>query len=358
MFTLAVKRLDRTRGSGWLDCPYCHEHAAQDVVDRMTFLAGLLGGVIVVPLIGLVIALVTGYVMPVVSAVLLVLLLMLISFRYSPVQRVRLLRCRRCGYERPAGEHAALGMRLVASDEMRALDTAGEPIAKAWLFPVGTSLLLIVMLLFVAFIASSANTGPHGLQYVAKTATKVAPDVTLNVPNSWNFDVNADATPPFLSVSDTSGSSFQIVLLRDATTGDLNQLMDMHFRDQVGINDSGVPQTPPTGVCDTVGDTPAYKEMLNYQQAGQNAILIIYTFAHDGVGYVITFTATGDQGISDMKLIAEQVTKSVKFSGKETPAPSPSESPGATPTPTPTPTPSPSESASSSASASPNAVHC
>ena len=38
LLILGVRVFDRVRGSGWMDCPQCKEHAMQDVVDRLTFL--------------------------------------------------------------------------------------------------------------------------------------------------------------------------------------------------------------------------------------------------------------------------------------------------------------------------------
>ena len=60
MFIAGIRKFDRVRGDGWLDCPNCHEHAAQDVVDEMRFAA-------------------------------------LSFYRFSPSARGRLRRCRRCG---------------------------------------------------------------------------------------------------------------------------------------------------------------------------------------------------------------------------------------------------------------------
>ncbi|GAC1570362.1 MAG: hypothetical protein NVS3B18_02440 [Candidatus Dormibacteria bacterium] len=82
-FVAGVRHLDRLRGTGWLDCPNCHEHAAQDVVDDMGFAA-------------------------------------LTFYRFSPVSRTRYLVCRRCNFRRKA-----------TAEELGRLDTAGQPIRRA-----------------------------------------------------------------------------------------------------------------------------------------------------------------------------------------------------------------------------------
>src|SRR5437870_8232873 len=87
---IGITRSDRVRGSGWLDCPNCHEHAAQDVVDEMRFLS--------------------------------------VFYRFTPVWRSRYLACRRCGFRRRA-----------SAEEMSSLETSGRPIRRAWLVPVGLS---------------------------------------------------------------------------------------------------------------------------------------------------------------------------------------------------------------------------
>src|ERR1700737_682653 len=83
MFFAGIRHSDRVRGAGWLDCPNCHEHAAQDVVDEMSFVA-------------------------------------LLFYRFFPVRRRRVLVCRKCGYRRPA-----------TSDQMASLETSGKPIHRA-----------------------------------------------------------------------------------------------------------------------------------------------------------------------------------------------------------------------------------
>src|ERR1035437_9397287 len=89
LFIVGLKRLERARGSGWLDCPNCHEHALQDVVDTMRFAS-------------------------------------IAFYRLGPVERTRFLICRRCGYRREA-----------SAAELGSLETMGRPLRRAWLVPIG-----------------------------------------------------------------------------------------------------------------------------------------------------------------------------------------------------------------------------
>src|ERR1700680_658852 len=103
--------MERERGSGGLDCPNCHEHALQDVVDAMRFLS-------------------VGF------------------FRVTPTERTRYLICRRCGFRRGA-----------APAELAFLETMARPLRRAWFVPFGgLSLVLIAVIIYFGFAAPSGGS--------------------------------------------------------------------------------------------------------------------------------------------------------------------------------------------------------
>ena len=106
MFIAGVKRLDRTRGSGWLECPNCHEQALQDVVDSMRFLT-------------------LGF------------------YRFEPVSRTRFLICRRCGFKREAQQQPGT--------------PGGAARGVAWVFA------LLTLLTFASAIFAAAEGTNSGL---------------------------------------------------------------------------------------------------------------------------------------------------------------------------------------------------
>ena len=293
MFIAGLKHLDRTRGTGWLDCPNCKEHAAQDVVDDMTFVQ-------------------------------------LFFYRFGAIARKRLLVCRRCGYRRPA-----------SGDEMRTLQTGGEPIHRAIMVPSGLIGLAIVGGLagLVAWIAdSSANALAEEKINLIKQSGQAVP-VTFDGPSAWNYDPQTDPVPS-MRVSDSGGRMY-FVIKRVTDGHTLEALLESHFNDEVGITTTGFPEKAPSPKQTTVGGTNAIYVIIKYNTGAENDEQMIYVTAHNGVGYVLTYVALGDDAIKTMTDISAAVNKSVKFTnGSETPPPSPSPSPGESPSASASPSPS------------------
>ena len=142
MFIAGIRKFDRVRGDGWLDCPNCHEHAAQDVVDEMRFAA-------------------------------------LSFYRFTPIARSRVLRCRRCGYRRAA-----------TPEELSHLSTSGKRVARAWLAPVGLVPFLAVLIAVGAISLRSSSAASTGITYVTVSGAPVLP-ITLSIPAGYNHSVIA-----------------------------------------------------------------------------------------------------------------------------------------------------------------------
>jgi hypothetical protein len=297
VFLAGLRTIDRVRGGGWLDCPNCHEHASQDVVDQMRF-AGLLG------------------------------------YRFSPVGRRRVLVCRRCGYRRPATE-----------DELGHLNTGGRGIQRAWLVPIG---LLPFVAIGAAALFLSTRHPPSiedKLTFTADTVQPVAP-MTLRRPLSWNASPQSDTTPPSYTVSDPT-QRMVITLRRITDSGNLDQLLLLHFSDDNGINDTGVPTSPPAPTTIQIAGVTGLAIKFDYSTTGEPAQTGVIAFFHDGVGYTLTYTARGMAQFETLDQVADTVDRSLKFSATETAPPCPS------PSPSPTASPSPSASPGSVLSATP-----
>ena len=293
MFIAGLNHQDRTRGTGWLDCPNCGEHAAQDVVDDMTFVQ-------------------------------------LFFYRFGAVARKRLLVCRRCGFRRPA-----------TADEMRKLQTGGEPIRRAVMVPMGVVGLGIVAG-FVGLVfwigQSSANALADEKIQLIKESGQAVP-VTFDGPSAWNYDPSSDPVPS-MRVSDSGGRMY-FVIKRVTDGNTLEALLESHFNDEVGITTTGFPDKAPSPKETTVAGTNAIYVIIKYNTGAENDEQLIYVTSHNGVGYVLTYVALGDDAIKTMTDIAAAVNKSVKFtSSGETPppaaSPSPGESPSAAASPSPT----------------------
>lgn len=278
MVIAGLRHLDRVRGSGWLDCPHCGEHAAQDVIDDMTFLTAL-------------------------------------YYRFTPVARSRVLMCRRCGYR-----------RVATAEEMAHLETAGTRIRRAVMFPLGLlGLGLLGGLIALIWIIgnSSGNALAEKIQFTPQTGQGIMP-VKFDGPSSWNIDPEGDADPPSLKYSDAAGRMyFTIRRVTDAFT--LEAILAAHFDDEVGIRTQGFPETPPKGKTASIADQHALYVTIDYTEGAEKDQQNIYAFAHNGVGYVITYVALGDDAISTMKAVADKVNGSFKFTATETPPPQPSE---------------------------------
>jgi hypothetical protein len=293
MVTVAgLRHLDRVRGSGWLDCPNCNEHAAQDVIDDMTFVEAL-------------------------------------GYRFTPVGRRRLLVCRRCSYRRPA-----------TPEEMQHLETGGAPIHRAVMAPIGLLGLAvvggIVGLIFLISQSSSSALANQKISFTTQSA-QIFP-ASFSGPSAWNFDPEGDAQPPYVKLSDSGGRMYFVVRrVTDSTS--LEDMLSKHFDDEVGITTTGFPEKPPPPSKTTIAGQNAIWVRISYKQGAENDEQDIYCFAHNGVGYVITYVSFGDDAIKTMRGVADAVNSSFKFTGTETPPPAPSPSPGASPSPAATATP-------------------
>ncbi|MFN2450987.1 MAG: hypothetical protein ABR541_01385, partial [Candidatus Dormibacteria bacterium] len=185
-FIAGVRHLDRLRGTGWLDCPSCHEHAAQDVVDDMGFAA-------------------------------------LTFYRFTPVSRVRFLVCRRCGFRRRA-----------TAEELGRLDTAGQPIRRAWLVPFGALALVILVggILTIGGAGSDALAKAN-LTFVKASADAVGPFEFVR-PTSWTVDPATDPESPYTITDPGSGARYVLRRVTDGT--DLQDIINKHFADESGLN--------------------------------------------------------------------------------------------------------------------------
>ncbi len=308
MFVAGVRTIDRVRGGGWLDCPNCHEHASQDVVDEMRFLA-------------------------------------MVGYRFTPLGRRRVLVCRRCGHRRPAIEA-----------ELSTLSTGGRRIQRAWMLPIGLVPFAVVAVLLIALFSHHAPSIEDVLTFTNDTAQPVAP-VGLRRPLSWNAVPESDSTPPAYIVSDpTEQMVFSLRRVTDSTT--LEQLLATHYMDDNGINDTGVPQTPPPAIPLEIAGEPGLMIRFTFQSTGQQAQITFYCFFHDGIGYTLDYVAKGAAQFQTLDEVGDTVNRSLMFTATETPAPCPSPSPSPEPSSSAVPrtgaTPSPRSSGSSSSSSSGN----
>jgi len=294
MLIAGLRHLDRVRGTGWLDCPNCHEHAGQDVIDDMTFVEAL-------------------------------------GYRFTPVGRRRVLVCRRCGYRRAA-----------TPEEMNHLETGGSPIHRAVMAPIGVFGLgvigAIIGLIWLVSQAQSNALANQSITFLPQNA-QVFP-MTFAGPSAWNYDPQNDTPPPYIKASDSGGRMYFVIRrVTDATS--LEDMLDKHFNDEVGITTTGFPDKPPVATHTKVGGLNAISVQVHYSQGAENDEQNIYCFAHNGVGYVITYVALGDEAIKVVRQVAQAVNDSIKFTATETAPPAPSESPspagspGASASPTP-----------------------
>jgi hypothetical protein len=286
VFIAGLRHLDRARGTGWLDCPNCHEHAAQDVIDDMTFVQALF-------------------------------------YRFAPVGRKRVLVCRRCGYRRPA-----------TAEEMAKLETAGTPVHRAVMAPVGVGGIALVAALvgLVLYVSNSSANALANEKITLKQQSGVAIPVTFLGPTAWNYDPSTDE-PAHMKVSD-SGSRMYFVIKRATDGASLEEVLKLHYADEVGITTTGFPETMPAPDHVQVGGQRALHVLVDYTQGAEKDEQNIYVVSHNGVAYVIHYVALGDAAIKTMRSMAAEVNPSLKFTdAKETPAATPSTSAGASPSP-------------------------
>ena len=286
MFVAGIRTIDRVRGGGWLDCPNCHEHASQDVVDEMRFLA-------------------------------------LLGYRFTPVGRKRVLVCRRCGYRRPA------------EPEMPDLNTGGRRIQRAWLVPIGLLPFVAAAAATLVVVTRHPPRIEDVLSFTRDTAQPVAP-MSLRRPLAWNASPQTDSPPPSYTVSDPT-QRMVITLRRITDSESLAQLLANHYMDDNGINDSGVPATAPEATTVKIAGASGLMIKFMYTSTGEPAQTTFYAFFHDGIGYTLSYVAHGQAQFDTLSAVADTVNASLSFTGTETPAPCPS----ATPSPSPSPSTSP-----------------
>jgi len=280
-----VHTVDRVRGGGWLDCPNCGEHASQDVVDEMRFLA-------------------------------------LLGYRFTPVRRRRVLVCRRCNFRRAA-----------TPEELARLSTGGRRIQRAWLVPMG---LLPFVLVGVAalFLALRHPPSIEDVLAFAKDTTQPVAPATLRRPLTWNASPNTDDVPPDYTVTDPT-QRMVIRLRRITDSSTIAELIANHLTDDNGINDLGVPTAPPPASQTRIAGENALWVRFDYTSTGEDAETTLYAFFHDGIGYTLSYIAKGKPQFTTVDQVAEKVNASLSFTGSETPAPCPSASPAASPSPSP-----------------------
>ena len=298
MFIVGLKRLERERGSGWLDCPNCHEHALQDVVDAMRFAA-------------------LGF------------------YRFAPVERTRYLICRRCGFRREA-----------STEEMAPLETMGRPLRRAWFVPFGVlALALVGGLAYFGFASPTQGAGVLGISFTNLNATSLLP-ATLDIPQNWNatfFTKPDDQPPPRLEVTTTSTGLVKIVLAKLNDSSTLSQVIVNHFSDQTSLASTGFPSNPPPAHCARIGDVSTAYVKVPFENSGARAEIIVYAFIKNSVPYTLTFVAAGGDNITLMEGVAKHSVGSLKFVAGGSPSPSaptsaspsPSGSPAAAPSSSP-----------------------
>ena len=285
-------RRDRVRGTGWLDCPNCHEHASQDVDDEMRFAA-------------------------------------LLTYRLTPITRRRVLVCRRCGYRRPATD-----------DELRRLETGGQPIRRAWLVPIG--LLPIAAVLLLTLVVSNHSTAAQTSETFHTVTARPVSDVAFELPVEWNHETDVDSSPDvYTYTASDAGGRFQMRIRRFNISITMTDLIH-HYRDDTGINSGGLPTAVPATSSTKIAGQDAQKLSFDYTETGDPTEILMYAFLHNGVGYTVTFRAAGKDTIASYREIADHIVSTLNFAKSETPpppTPGPSPSPTAPPSATPSPTP-------------------
>ena len=255
MFIAGIRKLDRVRGDGWLDCPNCGEHATQDVVDQMRF-AGIL------------------------------------FYRFAPVARRRILICKRCNFRRTA-----------SGEEMGRLRTVGRGIARAWLVPIGLLPFAVIGILILALAARSA-TSDSGISFADFKLDPIAP-ATLKLPTGYNHSaIPDDSGGPVYVAGDATGVI--IIRLRHYLVNDKpeNVLAD-NFSQDVGINAGDFPTTPPKSEKHSIAGVDGIKAQVNYSSSGQQAVISYYAFNKDGNSYILSFQQLGSAGVNEDKQIED-----------------------------------------------------
>ena len=279
MFIAGVRKFDRVRGDGWLDCPNCHEHAAQDVVDEMRFAS-------------------------------------LVFYRFTPISRHRILRCRRCGFRRPA-----------TVEEMSTLKTAGRRVGRAWLAPVGLSPFIAVILAIGVIALRSGTTASAGRSFTTVTADPVAP-VSMQIPSEYNHSAIPAESSDSAGEYTAGTEQFTMRLRRYPTAMSPQDTLSAHFDDDAGLNQTGFPSKAPSGTSTKIAGQDALHATINYTQTGGAAVIDLYVFNHNGVAYMLSFQYLGTVGAQEAATVVPKIVDSLKFTSSETPPPSASASPG------------------------------
>jgi hypothetical protein len=158
--------------------------------------------------------------------------------------------------------------------------------------------------------------------------------VTLRRPLSWNASPQTDSPPPSYTVSDPTQR--MVITLRRITDSDsLEELLANHYMDDNGINDSGVPTSPPRPTVVKIAGTTGLMVRFMYTSTGEAAQTVLYAFFHDGIGYTLSYVARGQAQFDTLSQVADTVNASLSFTATETPAPCPSPTPSASPSSSP-----------------------
>ncbi|HEY6378877.1 MAG TPA: hypothetical protein VI316_06835, partial [Candidatus Dormibacteraeota bacterium] len=262
-----VRRYDRVRGNGWLDCPNCHEHTSQDVVDEMTFAC-------------------------------------IAFYRLTPIFRRRRLVCRRCQYRRPA-----------TKDELQGLETSGKRIRRAWLFPVGATPIVLMAALTL---------------YVANHSTEVVSAVTfgvvdlepitvgqLKIPVDYNRTKDTEVDPPTFTATNLSGT-YLIRLRRIPLNMTPAQILAANLTaDESVFEDTGFPQTvndlPSPPKYASLAATNGLVTTFPFKHGTDNAQMTIYAFNHFGVSYTLSFEVIGDATIKESAGLTQTIATSLSM---------------------------------------------
>jgi hypothetical protein len=210
-------------------------------------------------------------------------------------------------------------------------------VRRAVMAPVGVMGLAVIagiigLIYLVSQSASNAAANANEIHYVPQNA-QVFP-ATFQGPSAWNYDPQNDSQPFYIKASDSGGRMY-FVIRRVLDSTSLQDMLNKHFQDETGLNTTGFPDNPPPPSNTKVAGQSAIWVRVHYSQGAENDEQDIYCFAHDGVGYVITYVGLGDDAIKTTRGVADTVNSTLKFNGNETPPPAPSPTPGESPSATP-----------------------
>jgi len=271
---LNLATIRRARGSGWLVCQHCGEHALQEVVDVMTFVR-------------------------------------LFFYRLGVVRRERQLVCQRCGNRRRASR-----------TEREALRTPNGSIHRAFLAPIGFIALVALAAAGTALFAGIGRTAAAPSQeWVTANGSPIGAPLSFAAPVGWNNTVvNSSSTGArAISISQETASGFLgYTVVREPSINSLATLLTVHVSDQFSIQTEGYPTVPPAASCITVAGVPAAVASFNFQNATQPSRIEMVAFVHQNVGYVVTFEANQQAEIAMLPALSQHVLTSIRFAGSDT----------------------------------------